>query len=104
MRAAVFPALAVYWLACSVYVRRLPDRYPIHFNMRGEPDGWASGTFEWFLLPLIATFTVLLILTIGRLARSSPQLWNVPEKKRFLALTPEQQSAFHVSEVRGTER
>lgn len=32
---------------------RLPERVPVHWNLRGEPDGWSSRETAAFLLPLI---------------------------------------------------
>ena len=72
-------------------MKTLPERIPVHFNLRGEPDRWTSDpAVIWFLLPVVSTLLVLMFLYIGRLSRGRPQLWNIPEKKRFLALTPEQ--------------
>jgi uncharacterized membrane protein len=91
MRGFVYALLAAYWTFCAVLYPRLPARIPIHFNIRGEADGWSDNPFlAWFALPLIITLTVALMIGIGHWAAGSPQLWNVPEKKRFLAMTPEQ--------------
>jgi uncharacterized membrane protein len=92
MRRILYSALAAYWAACVVWSQNLPDRYPIHFGASGQPDRWVSGYFEWFLLPVIATATVLLMFGVGRLANRAPQLWNIPEKKRFLALSAERRA------------
>ena len=92
MRSLLYSALAAYWVGCVFWSRRLPERFPIHFGFNGEPDRWASGKAEWFLLPAIGTATVLLMILVGQLAHRTPQLWNIPEKKRFLALTPEQRA------------
>src|SRR5690242_19963775 len=75
-----------------MWYRNLPQPYAVHFNAAGTPDRWAEGPAEWFLLPLIATVTFLLVLGAGALACRSPQLWNVPEKKKFLALTERQRA------------
>ena len=87
MRGVLYTALLTYWAACFVWFPKLPDRYPIHFDVRGQPDGWSEGAFGWFLLPVIATVTVILLILVGKLARRAPQLWNIPEKQRFLALS-----------------
>jgi uncharacterized membrane protein len=91
MRSFVFALLAAYWAFCLALYPRLPARIAIHFNMRGEADGWSDNPFlAWFALPVIITLTVALIAGIERWGTASPHLWNVPEKKRFLAMTPEQ--------------
>ena len=92
MRRLLYTLLLTYWAACFAWYPKLPDRYPIHFNARGQPDGWSQGPFGWFLLPAIGTMTLLLLLGVGKLARRAPQLWNIPEKKRFLALSAEQRA------------
>ena len=92
MRALNYTVLAAYWAACFVWYPRLPTPYATHFNIRGEPDAWTGGPAAWFGLPAIATATILLLIGIGKLAQRTPHLWNIPEKKRFLALTPEQRA------------
>lgn len=41
---------------------RLPDRVPIHWNLAGEPNGWASPLGAALLLPGVLTGAYLLIL------------------------------------------
>jgi hypothetical protein len=90
MRALIYSILAAYWAGCAIWYPKLPDRYAIHFDAAGRPDGWSDNPIAWFLLPAIMTLTVLLMSAIGRWSAKMPYLWNVPEKKRFLALRPEQ--------------
>lgn len=93
MRRFAYALLAAYWTMCVVLYPRLPARLPIHFNFRGEPDSWTNNASAfWFLLPVIATVTLMLIWGVGELAARSPQLWNVPEKQRFLALSDAQRA------------
>ena len=92
MRALNYTLLAAYWAACFVWYPKLPEPYATHFNIRGEADAWSNGPGAWFALPAIATATTLLLIGIGKLAQRTPHLWNIPEKKRFLALTPEQRA------------
>jgi uncharacterized membrane protein len=83
--------LVGYWALCFVLYPRLPGRIAIHFDARGQADGWTDRPWlAWFGMPLLATATALLIIGCAKLARQNPHLWNIPEKKRFLALTPEQ--------------
>lgn len=90
MRLITYLFLAMYWIACILLYPQLPDRVAIHFNARGEADAWSDNPFfAWFGIPAIATVTVLLLIGIGKLSAKTPHMWNVPEKKRFLALTPE---------------
>ena len=93
MRGFVYPLLASYWAFCIVLYGRLPGRIAVHFNMRGQADGWSDAPhLMWFALPLIITLTIGLLAGVGKLSAANPHLWNVPEKKRFLALTAEQRA------------
>lgn len=72
---------------------RLPQRFPIHFGISGQPDGWATRSLlSWLALPLVAAGVALLLEVLSRLSASRPELWNVPEKARFLALTPDERA------------
>jgi len=90
LRLASFGLLAVLYGGSAVAYRHLPERIPIHFDLAGNPDGWASTSLlSWFLLPLVATAVAGLMLVIGRVSEYRPELWNIPEKPRFLALPAE---------------
>jgi len=83
---------AVWWRALSWWPQ-LPPRIPVHFNAAGEPDGWAGrSVVAWFLAPAIMLFLCALLgaiaLWIDSLARTSPELVNVPHKSLFLRLSP----------------
>lgn len=67
----------------------LPGRIPIHFDLWGRPDRWADRSFlSWFGLPLIATALAGFLELASRYSARHPQLWNVPDKRRFLELDP----------------
>jgi uncharacterized membrane protein len=101
VRALNYALLAAYWAACVVVYPKLPDRIAIHFNVRGQPDRWSDNLFlAWFGLPAIATITVLLMIGVAKLAKRSPQLWNIPEKRRFLAMTAEQRAPIEEAMLR----
>ena len=93
---AVLANLAMWWRAFA-WLPSLPERYPIHFNAAGKPDGWSTNRAAWFLLPAIATVLLagLFALSrfIGALARSSPSLMNIPRKDAFLRLSPDGRAA-----------
>lgn len=72
---------------------RLPERIPMHFDLSGQPDVWQQRTVAaWLMLPAIAAGTALLLELASRMSVQNPQLWNVPDKPRFLALTPEERA------------
>ncbi|HEX8320402.1 DUF1648 domain-containing protein [Longimicrobium sp.] len=90
LRLATLGLLAALYAGSAAAYPRLPERIPIHFDLAGNPDGWASTSLlSWFLLPLIATAMAGFLFVIGRVSEYRPELWNVPEKPRFLALPAE---------------
>jgi uncharacterized membrane protein len=90
LRLAVLTLLAALYAGSAAAYPRLPERIPIHFDFAGNPDAWAGTTLlSWFMLPLIATAVAGLMLVAGRVSEYRPELWNVPEKARFLALPVE---------------
>src|ERR1035437_7463042 len=58
--AAPFCAAALLW-------DKLPDRLPIHWNFRGEIDGYAGKNFGVFVMPIINVALVVLIIFLPRL-------------------------------------
>lgn len=79
----------IWWFALSAWPE-LPPRIPIHFDLRGEPDGFA-GRGAWFFLPALATVLVPLLGAVlprvsVRLAQANSRMLNVPDRQRFHAL------------------
>jgi len=70
--AALLSMFAGVWMRWD----ELPDRYPTHFNAKGQPDKWGRkhGTL---VLPVIASGVLLLLTAISRL---NPRFYNVPVK------------------------
>jgi uncharacterized membrane protein len=52
----------------------LPERVPMHWNLRGQIDMWASKPFM-FLLPLVSVFTIALLHFLPRI---DPKLRRAP--------------------------
>ena len=78
---------------CAIVWPTLPERLPTHFGLDGAVDGWSDRSlWAWFALPLIAAAVTALLYGIGRLAPRHPELLNVPEKKAYLALSPERRA------------
>lgn len=47
------------------YYPELPERLPVHWNARGEPDGWARKSFlTVFLLPILGVYLQVVFLTV----------------------------------------
>ena len=64
---AAFVITAVAWIASAIVYPRLPEQVPIHWNIRGEVDGYGSRMIGAFLAP------ALLIAFLGVFA-ALPQL------------------------------
>jgi uncharacterized membrane protein len=54
------------WILAIVAYPSLPDTIPSHFNARGEVDGYSSSA-TLFLLPAVATFSLVILLLVGPL-------------------------------------
>lgn len=80
------------WLIPLAAYQSLPDRVPVHFDMAGNPDRWASKTgWELWIGPIIATFMAALAIVLLRF----PQAFNVPRKAEIAALPPEPRARLH---------
>jgi len=88
----VLAHLALWWRAIH-WFPQLPERFPIHFDAAGTPDGWSTNHAAWFLLPAISLGLSAFLGAIARwsasLARNAPALFNVPRKELFLKLSPD---------------
>jgi uncharacterized membrane protein len=72
---------------------RLPEHIPVHFGFSGQPDRWeARSIVSWFLLPAVAAVLALALYGMSVFGGRHPELWNVPDKRRFLALGPAEQA------------
>ncbi len=56
--------LVVVVLTAALY-SRIPDRVPIHWNWRGQPDGWAPKQFAVLIMPVGAVLTHLLTVVLA---------------------------------------
>ena len=67
----------------------LPERFPVHFDATGSPDGWAEKSLAfWLLFPLMAlgiTGLMYVLSLIVNIAKKNPKLVNIPNKQKFLA-------------------
>jgi immunity protein, SdpI family len=74
-------ALAAMLVANQIYGPVLPDQVPIHFNIHGEPDNYASASRFLYILPGIFVATMLGISTVLRL---SPKFFSMPNSRDIL--------------------
>jgi len=87
----------VLWLAWQWFAE-LPERFPVHFDLAGRPDGWSTKSpTSWFLAPgigvVLGAFLTVLAMATPRLALRHAKLVNMPRKAQFLALPPEGRAA-----------
>lgn len=87
---------AGYWVYMLLLFPNLPDQIPVHFNLAGEAVRFAESTAgNWFLVPLIITFSGLHgFLVAWALLSAGFESWNFPEKKKILQLSVEEQKPF----------
>ncbi|MFM1872837.1 MAG: hypothetical protein RL398_2259 [Planctomycetota bacterium] len=84
--------LAVWAVAIQAWPD-LPARIPIHYDLAGNPDGWVDkGVLSWFGLPAVGTLLggvvgLLLPVWTERMAAANSPYLNVPDKRRFAALS-----------------
>jgi uncharacterized membrane protein len=83
--AAPFIALIVFW-------NQIPEPVPIHWNIRGEIDGWASKATGMLLLPLIGLGTVVLCRVVAWLDPKLRQ--NLTKTDRMNKILPILRVAF----------
>jgi uncharacterized membrane protein len=79
------------WLAASALAwPHLPERVPIHFDLAGNPTRWVgTSPFSWFGLTAIGALTSLFVWGMAWFGRRNPSLWNVPDRSRFVRLSPQ---------------
>ncbi len=70
----------------------LPERYPVHFDLAGNPTRWEEGgPGMWILLVVIGFLTMgkLHLVQWGLLSNPDSRLLNVPHKELFFQLPRE---------------
>jgi hypothetical protein len=81
--------LAGYFAGAAALWPLLPDRVPLHLGFTGEATTWTpTSLLSWFGLPLFSVAMTAFLFGLGRLSVRAPELWNIPDKERFLALPP----------------
>lgn len=79
-------------LLTSANYAQLPDRVPIHFGFRGQPDSWGPRPMIW-LLPVCSLVAFGMLFGLGFAAREVPlllALMNLEMTALFAVLTREQ--------------
>jgi uncharacterized membrane protein len=88
---AVKVVVAIHLILAVVAWFMLPPQIPTHFGASGKADAWSSSSIPaWFALVAVSAGISLMIHFIT--LPGGKNFWNIGEKKRFLALTPEQQA------------
>lgn len=54
--------------ACGIYLRenwtRIPERFPVHWGINGEPNGWSTRSFGGVYWPLLITVIICVFLGV----------------------------------------
>ncbi len=75
----------------------VPPSFPMHYGLDGTPDRWVETTWgSWLILPaisaLLTAFLYAIAIFISVWGPRHPRWINVPAKKIFLQLPPEEQA------------
>jgi uncharacterized membrane protein len=87
LRILPWAIVAVHLLFAIAIYPSLGPTVPTHLDFAGQvtrtrPTSWV----EWFGLPMVGVATLVLLQGIGALLPKHPQLFNFPEKERFLRI------------------
>ncbi|MBM3900038.1 MAG: DUF1648 domain-containing protein [Gemmatimonadetes bacterium] len=87
LRILPWAIVAVHLLFAIAIYPSLGPTVPTHLDFAGQvtrtrPTSWV----EWFGLPMVSVATLVLLQGIGALLPKHPQLFNFPEKERFLRI------------------
>ncbi|MCU0617340.1 MAG: DUF1648 domain-containing protein [Gemmatimonadaceae bacterium] len=78
--------VALFGFSIAVF-GELPARIPQHFDASGTVTrDVGTSAASWFALPAVAAATWALVVWVGTRMPSNPELFNFPQKERFLAL------------------
>ncbi len=87
-------ALSVTW---AILWEKLPNPFPIHFGLNGEPDRFTEPGAEVFivlvLLPWLMTALLYATRLLIRFSIKHPAIMNLPNKEQFLQLPQQQQES-----------
>jgi len=75
VEALVIVAIIFQWIYVSMHFGSLPDVIPVHFDARGDADGFGKKAMIW-MLPAISTLLCTGLLALTRI----PHLLNYPAK------------------------
>ena len=72
---AGWTAVLTFWIYTLASYDRLPDTIPIHYNAKGQADGFGEKSIIMYL-PLVATILYVLMTVINKF----PRIFNYPVK------------------------
>ncbi len=84
---------AVFMILSVIILNIMPERYPIHFDLAGNPTRWAEGNaVELLILIFFGAFSFVSVTVMQRYLIGDPNsgYLNIPNKKKFLELPEEQ--------------
>ena len=66
-----------------LFYESIPDRFPIHFNMHGEPDGWATKSYPMlFFMPIMQLLITCIMMFVFHIFRRARQQTSAENPKR----------------------
>ena len=74
--------LILTWIYIIINYSELPETVANHFNAKGEPDGYGSKNFLWFL-PALSTLMYVGIFLINQYPYLHNEMVNITEKNAF---------------------
>lgn len=84
--------IAAQWVLPLAMMSSLPDQVPVHFDLAGNPDRFASkSSWEMWFGSIIGTFLGILVIVLMRF----PGAYNVPRKAEIAALPTTQRERIH---------
>ena len=91
-------AALLFLLGLFVYAwyPKLPERFPSHFDLAGNPDRWSGrGAFLIIVaVPFILTLVFYILIRFMPRLAGNPQRLNIPHKQEFLKLPAEKQMVY----------
>ncbi|WP_319579092.1 SdpI family protein [uncultured Methanospirillum sp.] len=78
------------YIVAFLFLPFLPEQIPVHWNLLGEPDGFAGRSIGAFGLPIIITLTTLfftLLPRVGKMQSAIRRSWDIYQIVTFSVVT-----------------
>jgi len=68
MLISVVMVLVVTWIVAYIFEPKLPEQVPTHWNSQGEVNGYTSKPWGVYMIPIVSTFTSLLLYVLAKVS------------------------------------